>query len=113
MFLIVLFKKEKNRAFTLGFTAKRKNRFFCRPFRFVFAFRSLAKNAKTFAFFSKFRFNLFREKMRKFREKMRIVFASFIFAKKFAKRERKFFHLFAFFRETFRSLETLVLSIPI
>jgi len=34
----------------------------------------------------------------------RYVFASFIFAKKFAKCDRKFSH---FFRETFRSLETL------
>ena len=36
--------------------------FFSIPFRFVFAFRSLAKNAKIFAFLAKFRFNLVREK---------------------------------------------------
>ena len=39
--------------------------FFSWPFRFVFAFRSLVKNAKIFA---KFRFNLLREKMWNFRE---------------------------------------------
>mgnify|MGYP000188342821 CR=1 FL=1 len=33
------------------------------------AFPSIKKNAKIFAFFAKFRFNLFREKLRNFREK--------------------------------------------
>ena len=35
-------------------------------FREYFVFRSFAKTAKIFAFFTKFRFNLFREKMQKF-----------------------------------------------
>ena len=55
-----------------GFQRKEKivsRIFFCsRPFRFIFAFRSLAKNAKKN--FAKFRFNLFRKQMRKFREKI-------------------------------------------
>ena len=36
-----------------------------------FVFRSLAKNAKVFAVFAKFRFNLFRKKCKKFRENNR------------------------------------------
>ena len=55
--------------FWIGFPAKRKIVSLKFPiFRFVSAFCSLAKNAKIFAFFTKFCFNLFRGKMRNFCE---------------------------------------------
>ena len=79
-------EKEKSFRENFAFIAKF---FFSRPFRFVFAFRSLAKNAKIFAFFVKFRFYLFREKIRNFHEIEN--------AKKIIRK----------FRETFRSLEIL------
>ena len=53
-----------------GFHGKRVNR--SENFLHLSAFRLLEKNAKMFAFFAKFHFNLFREKMQKFGKNAKI-----------------------------------------
>ena len=120
----MLFEKIQLACPTQGFQRKGKivswkishfsRNFFFRNHFVLFSHFVRSQKMKKFSLFSRnFASIYFAKKCENFAKKiMRIVFASFIFAKKFAKRERKFFHLFAFFRETFRSLETLVLPLP-
>ena len=89
--------------FRLGFPAKRKivsrKKNFSRPFCFIFAFRSLAKNAKIFASIC-FAFSHFA-----FRENIFAKFCISHFREKVCEMRPI---IFAFFREMFRSLETLL-----
>ena len=56
--------QRKGKIVSRKFRISCKKKFFLRPFRFIFAF----SHGKIFVFFSKFRLNLFRQKMRNFRE---------------------------------------------